>query len=134
MTDKKNIAGKPASQRQLRVGELMRHRLSEVLHAADFEAKVLKKALITVTQVRVSPDLRHATAYIMPLGGENLDKIVDLLNEDIPRLKKAALSDLHLKYTPDFKFAADDSFDKAAEMDALLASDEVTADIKESQS
>ena len=65
----------------------------------------------------------------MPLGGDNLDKIVHLLNEDVPRLKKLALSDLHLKYTPDFKFRADDSFDDAAAMDALLASPRVTADL-----
>ena len=84
-----------------------------------------------MTEVRISPDLRHATAYIMPLGGDNLDKIVHLLNEDVPRLKKLALSDLHLKYTPDFKFRADDSFDDAAAMDALLASPRVTADLKD---
>jgi ribosome-binding factor A len=107
MAEKKNIAGKPPSQRQLRVGEMLRHRLSEVLHAADFEAKVLKKANITVTEVR----------------------IVTLLNDEVPRLKKISMSGLHLKYTPDFKFAADKSFDQAAAMDELLSSDVVAGDI-----
>lgn len=129
MAEQKNIAGKPPSQRQLRVGEMLRERLSEVLRLADFEPKVLKKANITVTEVRISPDLKHATAYIMPLGGQHLAKIVHLLNEDVARLKKLALSDLHLKYTPDIRFAADDSFDEAAAMDKLLASDEVMADV-----
>ncbi len=125
---KKNIAGKPPSQRQLRVGEVLRHRLSEVLHRGDFEAKILKRAVISVTEVRISPDLRHATAYIMPLGGENLVKIVDLLNLEVPRLKKYALSGMRLKFTPDIKFAADVSFDQAVKMDALLASQKVTRD------
>ena len=129
MAEQKNIAGKPPSQRQLRVGEMLRERLSAVLRLADFEPKVLKKANITVTEVRISPDLKHATAYIMPLGGQHLAKIVHLLNEDVARLKKLALSDLHLKYTPDIRFAADDSFDEAAAMDKLLASDEVMADV-----
>lgn len=129
MADNSNIAGKPPSQRQLRVGEMLRERLSEILRLADFEPKVLKKATITVTEVRISPDLKHATAYIMPLGGQHLAKIVHLLNEDVARLKKLALSDLHLKYTPDVRFAADDSFDEAAAMDKLLASENVRADI-----
>ena len=125
---KKNIAGKPPSQRQLRVGEVLRHRLSEVLHRGDFEAKILKRAVISVTEVRISPDLRHATAYIMPLGGYNLDKIVDLLNLEVPRLKKHALTGMRLKFTPDIKFAADASFDQAVKMDALLASQKVISD------
>jgi ribosome-binding factor A len=125
---KKNIAGKPPSQRQLRVGELLRHRLSEVLQKADFEAKILKRAVISVTEVRISPDLRHATAYVMPLGGENLAKIVELLNAEVPRLKKSALSGMRLKFTPDIIFAPDGSFEAALKMDALLASQPVTRD------
>lgn len=129
MADKKNIAGKPPSQRQLRVGEMLRERLSDVLRLADFEPKVLKKATLSVTQVRISPDLKHATAFIMPLGGAHLEKIVHLLNQDVARLKKLALTDLHMKYTPDIRFAADDSFDEAAAMDKLLASEPVQADL-----
>jgi ribosome-binding factor A len=128
---KKNIAGKPPTQRQLRVGELLRHRLSEVLHRGDFEAKVLKRAVISVTEVRISPDLRHATAYIMPLGGDNLEKIVDLLNLEVPRLKKNALTGMRMKFTPDIKFAPDDSFDQAVRMDALLASQAVARDTED---
>ena len=72
--------GKQISQRQLRVGEVLRQRLSDVLHRFDFEPKILKRATLTVTQVQVSPDLRKATAFIMPLGGDNADAIVTLLN------------------------------------------------------
>lgn len=129
MADKANTAGKPPSQRQLRVGEVLRQRLSEVLRVADFQPKVLKKASLTVTEVRVSPDLRHATAYIMPLGGDHLEKIVHLLNEEAARLKQPVLDGLHLKYVPDIRFAADTSFDTGAAMDALLASDAVQADL-----
>ena len=128
---KKNVAGKQPTQRQLRVGELLRHRLSEVLHRGDFEAKVLKRAVISVTEVRISPDLRYATAYIMPLGGDNLEKIVELLNLEVPRLKKNALTGMRMKFTPDIKFAADDSFDQAVRMDALLASQAVARDTED---
>ncbi len=125
---KKSRAGKLPSQRQLRVGEVLRHRLSDALCRVDFDAKILKKTTITVTEVTLSPDLRRATAYVMPLGGEGLVKIVDLLNEEVPRLKKIALAGLRLKYTPDFKFAADNSFERAMQMDALLASQAVQRD------
>jgi len=121
--------GRQISQRQLRVGEVLRQRLSDVLHRFDFEPKILKRAALTVTQVRVSPDLRKATAFIMPLGGDNADAIVALLNAEVPRLKKQVLSGLHLKYVPDFKFRVDGSFDRAAQMDALLASDDVARDL-----
>jgi ribosome-binding factor A len=121
--------GKQISQRQLRVGEVLRQRLSDVLHRFDFEPKILKRATLTVTQVQVSPDLRKATAFIMPLGGDNAEAIVRLLNDDVPRLKKPVLSGLHLKYVPDFKFRVDTSFDRVAQMDALLASDDVTRDL-----
>ena len=121
--------GRQISQRQLRVGEVLRQRLSDVLHRFDFEPKILKRAALTVTQVQVSPDLRKATAFIMPLGGDNADAIVALLNAEVPRLKKQVLNGLHLKYVPDFKFRVDESFDRAAQMDALLASDDVARDL-----
>lgn len=122
------------SQRQLRVGEVIRQRLAEFLSRDGLvrdglEAKILKKASITVTEVRISPDLRQASAYVMPLGGAHLSEIVAKLNEEAPRLKKAALGDLHLKYVPNIKFIADESFDRAAAMDELLDSRDVTRDL-----
>ena len=100
------------SQRQLRMGEVIRQRIAEVLARDDLEAKVLKKTCITVTEVRVTPYLRQASVYVMPLGGLHLSEIVAKLNEEAPRLTKAALGGLHLKYVPNIKFIADESFDR----------------------
>ena len=117
------------SQRQLRVGEVIRQSLAEVLARDDLEAEILKKTSITVTEVRITPDLRRASVYVMPLGGMHLSEIVDKLNVEAPRLKKAALGGLHLKYIPNIKFIADESFDRAASMDQLLDSRVVARDL-----
>ena len=116
-------------QRQLRVDEVIRQRIAEVLVSDDLEAKILKKTSITVTEVRITPDLRQASVYVMPLGGMHLSEIVDKLNVEAPRLKKAALGGLHLKYVPNIKFIADESFDRAASMDQLLDSRVVARDL-----
>ena len=116
------------SQRQLRVGEVIRQRLAEVLARDDLEAKILKNQH-HVTEVRITPDLRRASVYVMPLGGVHLSEIVAKLNEEAPRLKKAALGGLHLKYVPNIKFIADESFDRAAYMDQLLDSRDVARDL-----
>ena len=120
-------------QRQLRVGEVIRQRFAEVLARDDLEAEILKKTSITVTEVRVTPDLRQASVYVMPLGGMHLSEIVDKLNVEAPRLKKAALGGLHLKYVPNIKFIADESFDRAASMDQLLDSRVVARDLGHSE-
>ena len=117
------------SQRQLRVGEVIRQRLAEVLARDGLGAKILNTTSITVTEVRITPDLRRANVYVMPLGGVHLSEIVAKLNEEAPRLKKAALSGLHLKYVPNIKFIADESFDRAASMDQLLGSRVVARDL-----
>ena len=117
------------SQRQLRVGEVVRQCLAEVMARDDLEAKILKKTSITVTEVRITPDMRQASVYVIPLGGMHLSEIVDKLNVEAPRLKKAALGGLHLKYVPNIKFIADESFDRAASMDQLLDSRVVARDL-----
>ncbi len=122
------------SQRQLRVGEVVRQRLAEVLARDGLGAKILNKTSITVTEVRITPDLRLANVYVMPLGGVHLSEIVAKLNEEAPRLKKAALSGLHLKYVPNIKFIADESFDRAASMDQLLGSRVVARDLGQPES
>ncbi len=129
---RKDVSYPPPGQRQLRVGEMLRQRLSEVLRTVDFEAKILRRASVTITEVRISPDLRQATAYIIPLGGNNMDAIVALLNQESARLKKLTLTGFHLKYTPDIHFVADRSFDTGAAMDKLLASDAVARDTRKS--
>ena len=122
------------SQRQLRVGEVIRQRLAEVLARDGLGAKILNTTSITVTEVRITPDLRRASVYVMPLGGVHLSEIVAKLNEEAPRLKKAALSGLHLKYVPNIKFIADESFDRAASMDQLLGSHVVARDLGQPES
>ena len=121
------------SQRQLRMGEVIRQRLAEVLARDDLEVKILKKTSITVTEVRITPDLRRASVYVMPLGGMHLSEIVAMLNIEAPRLKKVALGGLHLKYMPDIKFIADESFDRAASMDQLLDSRVVARDLGQAE-
>ena len=121
------------SQRQLRMGEVIRQRLAEVLARDDLEVKILKKTSITVTEVRITPDLRRASVYVMPLGGMHLSEIVAMLNVEAPRLKKVALGGLHLKYMPDIKFIADESFDRAASMDQLLDSRVVARDLGQAE-
>ena len=140
MRDKaKNANGRPPSQRQLRVGEMLRRHLSQSLRQVDFPPKFLPSGSnitstsLAVTEVRVSPDLRHATAYIMPLGGAHMQQIVDFLNDEAARFKKLALTGFRLKYTPKLRFAVDTGFDVGAAMDRLLDSEQVVRDTQKSE-
>ena len=133
MRDKaKNVKHRPPHQRQLRVGEMLRRHLSQVLRHIEFAPDFLANASLTVTEVRVSPDLRHATAYIMPLGGAHMQQIVDFLNDEAGRFKKLALSGFRLKYTPKLRFAVDTGFEMGAAMDRLLDSQQVARDTQKS--
>lgn len=123
------IAGRPPSQRQLRVGETIRHRLSEFISRGEFDEPALNRARLTVTEVRISPDLKQATAFVMPLGGGKLDQIVKLLNEASPSVRKYLGRDLHLRHVPMIIFKADESFDEAAAIDKLLNSKAVRRDL-----
>lgn len=109
-----------SSQRQLRVGEEIRHILSAVLMRGDFRDPDLQGVAVTVTEVRVAPDLKNATAYIMPLGGKDVAKITAALNRAAPYLRGQLAREVTLRVTPAIKFAIDDSFDEAAKIDALL--------------
>jgi ribosome-binding factor A len=126
------MAGRPPSQRQLRVAETIRHRLSEFISRGEFDEPALNRARLTVTEVRISPDLKQATAFVMPLGGAQLDQIVRLLNEAAPSVRKYLGRDLHLRHVPVVVFKADDSFDEAAAMDKLLNSEAVRRDLDKS--
>ena len=128
-SSRKSAAGRPPTQRQLRVAELLRHRLSAIVARGEFDEKILNKAGITVTEVRIGPDLRHATAYVMPLGGLHIDKIIGLLNGYAPQLRKDVAKGLHLRYTPELSFKADLSFDEAASIARILNSDIVRRDV-----
>lgn len=110
------------SQRQLRVAEQIRHALVETLQRGKFNEEALIDAapMVTVSEVRTSPDLKNATAYIMPLGSENIDEILVALNNEAYYFQKQVNRSSNLKFTPRIKFKADDTFDEAAKIDELL--------------
>jgi len=120
---------RPPSQRQLRVGEELRHRLAELLRPGELRDPALHDASITVTEVRLSPDLRNATAFVMPLGGANADDIMAGLRRSAPFLKSRLARMLDLRHVPNIAFALDNAFDSAARISNLLASPAVERDL-----
>ncbi len=117
------------SQRQLRVGEMLRHALAEILQRGDISDPVLETTVITVPEVRVTPDLRHATIYVMPLGGVHADEVVKALARNSRFLRGALAHKVTLKYMPDLKFEIDRSFEEGDRIDQLLRSPEVARDL-----
>lgn len=108
------------SQRQLRVGEEVRHALARVLERGNIRDPGLAGVSVTVTEVRVSPDLRNATAFVVPLGGGETEPVLAALNRARPYLRRAIGQAVKLRSVPDLKFEADASFDTAARIDSLL--------------
>jgi len=125
-----NASGAGPSQRQLRVGEAIRHCLSAGLLRGDFDEPLLSRGLISVTEVRVSPDMKRATAFVMPLGGHDMDKIVTLLNQNAKAFRHLLARDLDLKHTPHVDFIADHSFDAAAAIERALRDPAVRRDLE----
>jgi len=119
------------SQRQLRVGELIRRALSEVLARGDLHDAELNRLSITVGEVRTSPDLRIATVYVLPLGGKGKENVLKLLAKNIGELKRLVSKKTALKHTPEFRFRLDETFDRMDETDRLLNQDVVRRDIDE---
>lgn len=118
---KKNAERLP-SQRQLRVGEQLRHIIAETLQRGHFHDEALLDASkITVTEVTVSPDLKHATAYVLALGGENMDKILPALNDATQIFQKDFGKKAELKFTPKLRFKIDESFENATRLDSILS-------------
>jgi ribosome-binding factor A len=120
---------RPASQRQLRVGEEIRHLLAQLLRPGELRDPALHDANITVTEVRLSPDLRNATAFVMPLGGANAEEILSGLRRSAPFLKSRLARLIELRHMPNLTFAFDNAFDSAARISALLARPEVERDL-----
>ena len=117
------------SQRQLRVGELVRHALSEILGRGDVQDPALAGAAITVPEVRMSPDLKVATAYVMPLGGRNGEAVVQALGRNARFLRGEVSRRVALRFSPELRFRLDRSFDQASRLDALLRSEPVRRDL-----
>ena len=120
---------RPPSQRQLRVGEELRHRLAELLRPGELRDPALHDANVTVTEVRLSPDLRNATAFVMPLGGAKADEIMAGLRRSAPFLKSRLARTIELRHMPNIAFALDSAFEQAARISALLASPAVERDL-----
>lgn len=117
-------------QRQLRVGERIRHILAEVFRREELSDPVLAKtSLITITAVEIGPDLKHATAYVMPLGGKNADAIVTALNRAAGYFRAEIGPELDLRHTPKVSFRLDTSFENAAHVEGLLRQERVQKDI-----
>jgi ribosome-binding factor A len=116
------------SQRQQRVAELIRHALAEVLSRGDLQDDVLTRNVITIPEVRMSPDLKLATAYIMPLGGKDEEAVLKALDRNRKVLRQEVARRVALKFAPDLRFRRDESFDEAARIDALLRSERVARD------
>ncbi len=117
------------SQRQLRVGELVRHKLSEMLSRGEIHDDVLSAHLVTIPEVRMSPDLKIATAYVMPLGGGDMQDVIAALNANRKYIRSEIARAVALKFAPDIRFRADDTFDEAMRIDSLLNSPKVRQDI-----
>jgi ribosome-binding factor A len=113
----------------LRVGELVRHALAGLFSRGEIEDPLLSGKVITVPEVRMTPDLKLANAYVMPLGGEGAEAVVEALNRHKRFIRGRIAPELDLKFAPDLKFFVDDTFDAYGKIDALLRSDRVQRDL-----
>ncbi|HKR89952.1 MAG TPA: 30S ribosome-binding factor RbfA [Phenylobacterium sp.] len=118
------------TQRQLRAGELIRHALVDILREEDFSDAALEGVSVTVTEVRMSPDLRHATVFVEPLGGGRADEVVEGLNRHAKFLRGRLGRSIDMKFTPDLKFLHDESFNEAQRMDRLFDDPKVQQDLR----
>ena len=117
------------SVRVLRVGEQVRHILSDILARGDVHDDVLTAQPISITEVRMSPDLRHATVFVKPLLGKDEDAVLKALRTNTAYLQKTVAAKIRMKYAAKLKFLADESFDEASHIDKLLRDPKVARDI-----
>ena len=113
----------------LRVGELVRHALAGLFSRDEIEDPVLEGKVITVPEVRMTPDLKLANAYVMPLGGEGAAAVVEALNRNKRFIRGRIAPELDLKFAPDLKFFVDNTFDEFGRIDAILRSERVQRDL-----
>lgn len=128
---KRFTSAKGPSQRQLRAGELLRHALVEIFQREAFREPALVGVSVTVSEVRVSPDLKNASIFASPLGGEHQDEIIKALNHAAPHIRGLLGKKIDLKFTPALKFLSDDTFAEAQKIDALLSRPEVARDLSD---
>ena len=118
------------SVRLLRVGEQVRHVLSELLARGEVHDDVLQSHLVSITEVRMSPDLRHATVFVKPLLGQDEDAVLKALRQNTAFLQREVAHRIRMKYAAKLKFVADESFDEGTHIDRLLRSEKVAQDLK----
>ena len=121
-------AGQP-SQRTLRVGELIRHAVSDLLSRGEIDDSVLAGHVISVSEVRMSPDLKHASVYVMPLGGKDVEPVLAALERNKKFVRGEVAHRVALKFAPDLRFLVDESFEQGAKIDAILNSPAVQRDL-----
>lgn len=131
MAGKKKSASSSAapSQRMLRVAELIRHRLAEMLTRGEIHDDVLAGHVVTVPEVRLSPDLKLATVYVMPLGGDDTKVVLEALTRNKKYIRAEIAHAVNLKFAPDLRFLRDETFDEAERINKLLASPAVKRDL-----
>jgi ribosome-binding factor A len=118
------------SHRQLRVGELLRRRLSEVLARGEVHDPELNALSITVGEVRATPDLKTATAWVMPLGGKDAENALAILNRNRSEIRRAVVKGIEIKFAPEFRFVLDETFDRLDETRRLFSDETVRRDIE----
>ena len=125
----KNQGNEEKSVRTLRVGEQVRHVLSEILQRGDVHDETLARHLVSVTEVRMSPDLRHATVFVKPLLGKDEDEVLKALRTNTAYLQREVAGRVQTKYAAKLKFLADESFDEGIHIDSLLRAPRVAQDL-----
>jgi len=124
----KTVPSKAPSQRMLRVGELIRHKIAEMLSRGEIHDDVLASHVITIPEVRLSPDLKLATVYVMPLGGNDVKPVIEALTRNKKYIRAEVAHTLNLRYAPDLRFREDETFEEATRIDRLLDSEKVRRD------
>ena len=117
------------SQRQLRVGEVVRHAVAEILSQGNVHDPDLEGHIITVPEVRMSPDLKLATVYVMPLGGKDVEAVIEALDRNKRYLRGEIARHVNLKFAPDIRFRIDERFDEAERIEKLLRTPQVQRDL-----
>ena len=131
MTRSKKTGGSaPPSQRQLRVAELIRHKLAELLARGEIHDDVIASHVITIPEVRLSPDLKLATVYVVTLGGADIEPVLKALDQNKRFIRGEIAHAVNLKFAPDLRFRRDETFEEASRIDALLASPKVRQDVE----
>ena len=125
-----NAASAEPTQRQLRVGELVRHAVASLLVRGEIHDDALAGYVVTIPEVRMSPDLRLATVFVMPLGGKGGDVVVAALTRNKKFIRGCVAKEVNLKFAPDLRFHYDDTFDEVSRIDSIMRTEKVRRDLE----